>query len=162
LNFHIKKEQAAEEAKQQRWIKCGKAGSKYQGVSWDKSSNKWVASIRCDGKRHSLGRFEDEEKAARAYDRAARAHHGEKARLNFPTEGERGSRKSSQYQGVCWDKRNNKWKVRLNFDNKDHSPRALDALRLHLRKGVRCALRQCFSGLFWAMFLCPVRACFLA
>jgi hypothetical protein len=99
LNLPTKKEQAAEEAKQQQWIKSGEERSKYRGVSWHKGGNKWQASIRYDGKQHPLGYFEDEEESARAYDKAARAHHGEKAQLNFPAEGERGSRKSSKYRG---------------------------------------------------------------
>jgi hypothetical protein len=59
--------------------------SKYRGVAWQKSRKKWKASITYDCKFHHLGIFEDEEEAARAYDRAARAHKGEKAQLNFPT-----------------------------------------------------------------------------
>jgi hypothetical protein len=84
LNCPTKKEQAAEEAKQQRWIKCGEAGSKYRGVSWYKRDSKWKAQIECDGKNHHLGSFEDEKEAAKAYDRAARTHHGETAQLNLP------------------------------------------------------------------------------
>jgi hypothetical protein len=76
LSFPTQKEQAAEEAKQQQWIKCGEAGSKYRGVSWSKSSHKWEALIRYDGKRHNLGYFENEEEAAKAYDRAATVHKG--------------------------------------------------------------------------------------
>jgi hypothetical protein len=41
---------------------------------------------------HSLGYFEGEEEAATLYDSAARAHHGEKAQLNFPVKGESGLR----------------------------------------------------------------------
>jgi hypothetical protein len=59
--------------------------SKYRGVTWHKSGNKWTAQITYDGKNHHLGYFEDEEEAAKAYDRAASAHKGEKAKLNFPT-----------------------------------------------------------------------------
>jgi hypothetical protein len=59
--------------------------SKYRGVSWAKSRNKWEARFECDGKRHTLGAFEDEDDAARAHDKAARAHKGEKAQLNFPS-----------------------------------------------------------------------------
>jgi hypothetical protein len=57
--------------------------SKYRGVCWFERNNKWQTQIRYDGKQHHLGCFEDEEEAARAYDKAARAHHGEKAQLNF-------------------------------------------------------------------------------
>jgi hypothetical protein len=120
LNFPTQKVQAAEEAKQLQWIKCGEAGSNYRGVSWDKSTHKWQAQIQYDGKLHHLGRFEDEEEAARAYDRAARAQHGEKAQLNFPAEGESGSRKSSKYRGVAWCKRNNKWTAQITYDGKRH------------------------------------------
>jgi hypothetical protein len=120
LNCPTKKEQAAEEAKQQRWIKCGEAGSKYRGVHWDKSEKKWQARIRYGSKQHSLGYFEDENEAARAYDRAARAHHGEKAQLNFPGEGENGPRKSSKYRGVNWHKGNNKWRAQIMNDGKQH------------------------------------------
>jgi hypothetical protein len=120
LNFPTKKEQAAEEAKQQRWMKCGETGSKYRGVSWFKKNNKWVAMIRYDGKIHFLGSFEDEEQAARAYDRAARAQHGENAQLNFPVEGESGSRKSSKYRGVGWHTTNNKWVAAIMCNGKRH------------------------------------------
>jgi hypothetical protein len=120
LNFPTKKEHAAEEAKQQRWIKCAEAGSKYRGVCWQKSSSKWEAAIRHDRKKHNLGCFEDEEEAARAYDRAATAHKGEKAQLNFPAEGESGPRLSSKYRGVCWEKNNNKWKAQIKYDGKPH------------------------------------------
>jgi hypothetical protein len=119
-NLPTKKEQAAEEAKQQQWIKFREAGSKYRGVSWKKRGNKWIAAIKYDGKQHSLGYFKGEEEAARAYDRAARAQHGDNALLNFPAEGESGSRKSSKYRGVSWNKRDNKWTARIRYDGKGH------------------------------------------
>jgi hypothetical protein len=122
LNFPTKKEQAAEEAKQQRWIKCAEAGSmhKYRGVSWYKRDNKWSADITYDGKLHHLGSFEDEEEAARGYDRAARAHKGEKAQLNFPAEGERGCKQPPKYRGVRWNKINKKWVVIITYSGKQH------------------------------------------
>jgi hypothetical protein len=88
LNFPTKTEraaeEAAEEAKQQRWTACRKAGSKHQGVGWHTARHKWRATINYGGKTITLGCFEDEEEAARAYDKAATAHKGEKAQLNFP------------------------------------------------------------------------------
>lgn len=41
--------------------------SDYVGVSWDKSRNKWVATIQIDGKKKNLGRFVEELDAAKAY-----------------------------------------------------------------------------------------------
>ncbi len=57
--------------------------SRFLGVSWAADRKKWVARIsERDGYRH-LGGFDDEAEAARAYDRAAKEHHGPFARLNF-------------------------------------------------------------------------------
>ncbi len=62
------------------------ASSQYVGVSWDKRRRIWVVHIKKHGVPKYLGQFEDEEDAARAYDRAAWALHGEYANLNFPQE----------------------------------------------------------------------------
>lgn len=66
--------------------------SLYKGVTWDKSTGSWKAQISSGGERYNLGRFSDELEAARAYDEAARARHGEYARVNFPLFGEQGCR----------------------------------------------------------------------
>jgi hypothetical protein len=58
--------------------------SKYKGVDWVAEVKRWRARIRVNGKRISLGLFENEIDAAKAYDRAAKKYHGDYAGLNFP------------------------------------------------------------------------------
>jgi hypothetical protein len=48
--------------------------SKYKGVFWHKSLNKWVAQINVDGKRKYLGSFTDEYEAHLAYQKALNEH----------------------------------------------------------------------------------------
>lgn len=58
--------------------------SSYKGVSFDSSRGKWISSIQINGKTKHLGRYDKEEDAAKAYDRAAFSAYGSYARLNFP------------------------------------------------------------------------------
>ena len=58
--------------------------SKYKGITFYKSKQKWGAQICVDGRRIFLGKFEDETEAAKAYDKAAKKYFGEYAKLNFP------------------------------------------------------------------------------
>ena len=47
--------------------------SRFWGVGWHQQTNKWQAQYQdADGKTRSLGTFDDEEEAARAYNRAIR------------------------------------------------------------------------------------------
>ena len=57
--------------------------SKYKGVSKRPDNPKFIALIRVDKKRVSLGSYETEEDAARAYNIAAIKYKGEFARLNI-------------------------------------------------------------------------------
>src|SRR5262249_30271731 len=50
---------------QNRGSKPG-SSSRYRGVSWDQNRGKWQAAVTLDGKRHALGRFDTEDKAAAA------------------------------------------------------------------------------------------------
>jgi hypothetical protein len=49
----------------------------YKGVYWDKSNSKWRSQIMANGKRKSIGQFEDEYEAHLAYEKAAKEVHGE-------------------------------------------------------------------------------------
>ena len=59
------------------------SSSKYKGVYWSKRENKWIAQIVINKKNKYIGRYQDEKEAALAYDKAAREHFGEYAKLNF-------------------------------------------------------------------------------
>lgn len=58
--------------------------SGYKGVSWLTRERLWCARIHVHGRRIHLGGYHTAEDAALAYDRAAREHFGEFARVNFP------------------------------------------------------------------------------
>ncbi len=60
--------------------------SKYKGVCWNKSDNRWYALIGLHGKQFFLGSFKNEIEAARAYDAKAMELHGEFAYINFREE----------------------------------------------------------------------------
>lgn len=51
--------------------------SKYKGVSWDSSRNKWIVSIYVDGHTKHLGRYTSEEKAREKFIEASKALHAE-------------------------------------------------------------------------------------
>jgi hypothetical protein len=97
--------------------------SQYRGVCWDKQRRKWIARITRDGKKHSLGYFEVEEDAAKAYDAAALEKDGHQAALNFPSSDD-GQHQSpaptSQDRGVSWDMLGRKWKALIQRDRRTH------------------------------------------
>jgi hypothetical protein len=67
-------------------INSNKSTSKYKGVSFDKTKNKFRARITSNGKTCHLGFFDDDKEAAREYDKAAISLFRENAKLNFPHE----------------------------------------------------------------------------
>jgi hypothetical protein len=59
------------------------AYSKYRGVTWEKSKQRWRAHLSYNKKTLHAGYFKDEIDAAKAYDEAAKKYHGDFAVLNF-------------------------------------------------------------------------------
>jgi len=57
--------------------------SKYKGVCWHKAMKKWHAQIRINGRAISIGFFDSQEDAARAYDATSRLHCGEFSKQNL-------------------------------------------------------------------------------
>jgi len=74
----------ATRAENMRNLRSRVHSSRYKGVSWGTRQRKWFACIHADHRTRSLGLFDDEIAAAKAYDRAALAAWGEFAFLNFP------------------------------------------------------------------------------
>jgi len=57
--------------------------SRFKGVCWDRARGRWTVGIKVDGIRRNLGRYDDEEEAAKVYDAEAILVWGPHARLNF-------------------------------------------------------------------------------
>ena len=55
--------------------------SGFKGVCWHRQCKKWQASIKINGTQTYLGLFDDLSAAAAAYERAAKTHFGEFARV---------------------------------------------------------------------------------
>lgn len=60
------------------------SSSIFLGVSYDTKNKKWFASISINGRLKNLGRFTNEEDAAKERDKYAIIHHKQFAKLNFP------------------------------------------------------------------------------
>jgi hypothetical protein len=60
----------------------GHASTKYKGIYYDRSREKWACEIKVNKKKKYIGRFKSEVKAALAYNEAALKYYGEFAHLN--------------------------------------------------------------------------------
>lgn len=69
----------------------GAKSSRFKGVYWKNSKQRWIARMEVDGRDRQIGQFVLETDAAHAYDEAARQRWGAFACVNFPRDGERGA-----------------------------------------------------------------------
>jgi hypothetical protein len=60
-----------------------RGSSQYKGVSWYKPMDKWRAYANVNRRKVTIGYFDDEKEAAKAYDSVASQEYGEHACLNF-------------------------------------------------------------------------------
>ena len=105
----------------------GKKTSRHRGVCWAKGAQKWQAAIMVRGEQRFLGRFDDEDDAARAYAAACRE-------LPPAAWG-----KTSDHRGVSWHRGNQKWQAQIRvsgktrylgtFDDEEEAARAYQAAR---------------------------------
>ena len=86
--------------------------SQYTGVIRNKNANKWQSYIKINGKQKHLGLFVSEEEAHEAYQKALKMY-GE-GDLSFMET----RITSSQYKGVFWNKRDNKWVSQIKINGK--------------------------------------------
>ncbi|KAK1733370.1 hypothetical protein QTG54_015929 [Skeletonema marinoi] len=114
----------------------GRGGSsRYQGVFFNKSRDKWQAKIKIDGRLHYIGAYENEEEAAVDYARALLKYGSRRKRklIDFndvppqlPILKSHGKVGSSKYEGVYFNKANNKWDAQITIDGKQHYIGAYD------------------------------------
>jgi Flp pilus assembly pilin Flp len=118
-----------------------RGSSRFRGVSWSASHAKWKGQLKLQGLNKHLGRFDNEEGAARAFDKAA-IEHGLLDQLNFddydlPSASPAPQRVSSRFRGVSWATRQKNWRGKIgvqgeqiclgNFDDEEAAARAYDA-----------------------------------
>jgi hypothetical protein len=131
--------------------------SRFWGVTWDRRSKKWQARYKdANGKRHSIGLFDDEEEAARAVNKAIRdaglegrrktnavdatgalVPKPQKTAAVPPDPARAPTETSSRFWGVTWDRGRKKWQARYKdangkcrsigyFDDEEEAARAHD------------------------------------
>lgn len=97
-------------------LKHIKSSSIHVGVSWKAKNKKWVAQIWVDAVKIHLGLFDSERKASKAYNEALLMHNQGKSIQ--PVIDKYKVKNSSNYQGVSWHDKANKWLARIWINGK--------------------------------------------
>jgi hypothetical protein len=117
-------------AKRKRGEETGGGGARQSrdvGVSWyTHGQKKSVAQIAVHGVNQYVDMFDDDADGARAYDAAvalqnlqhARYFMGDSGAVKVVNNRVRLSKVRSRFLGVCWDKRDKKWKVQATYEGK--------------------------------------------
>ncbi|MDN6063239.1 MAG: AP2/ERF family transcription factor, partial [Staphylococcus simulans] len=95
-----------------------KSISKYKGVTWRKSRNRWVAQLNFNGKRYYLGSYKSEDEAAIAYNNAVMEYWGGNGYLNKIGKDDRTHRDYTTYKDRL-KRRNNGTEYYGTFLNKN-------------------------------------------
>ena len=121
--------------REQYATRASKMTSDYRGVVLT-VEGRWSASIKAEGRVHSLGAWTEEEAAAVAYDRATLFFGAPSWRRNFPRRRLRAASpaqlrreqraltkatRTSRYHGVAWIESQRKWRATVNRDGADHT-----------------------------------------
>jgi hypothetical protein len=83
-NFEGDEAYSVDEARSRARSRIAVQSSQYVGVRWFIHAEKWHVAITQHGTQYSLGHYDDEVEAAKAYDTCARYFFGALARTNFP------------------------------------------------------------------------------
>ena len=95
--------------------------SEFRGVSWCESIKRWVAQTKHNGKHISIGVFESETEAARAYDFKALELFGPFAHFNFPGEvsDPKAREHTSRFRGVSRCSQKKCWRTQIRINGKN-------------------------------------------
>lgn len=105
----------------------GSLSSEYAGVYWNKNASKWMARICHNGVSTFLGFYDTELEASSAYQSALSKINEGSFDPNYYK-----PKFTSEYKGVCFNKRDNKWVAQITINgNKKHLGYFLTELEAH-------------------------------